>query len=842
MFIRYMAIVQSQNVRGGRLGIAAVLLAAIVFASPRGNCFGQTFWTDGTGSWFNPSNWSLGVPDAGSGTAFDAVIENGGTVQLLATGGSVRRLRVGRTAGTGNLVVDDGTLTVTQDLYLNEGVAGVSSATIQNGGTVTSPITNIAQTGAGTSNFTVTGNNSSLTSGSLTVGNGGTGVLNIQNNGLVYVTSAMSINGTSTVNLNGGTLRFDTITGPNRIVYTAGTIQLAGNRDFSTDTTVAALFPSSTISSGKKLFVEGTGTIQIATELVDGGEFDTQGDLNVGASFAGYLKVLNGGKVVATGNGSIGSSTHGINLVSGAGSNWSVGGNLTIGSGDLTITNQGILYVGGAVNFSTGVASDEINLNGGTLRFNTYSNTSRLEYTAGTIQMAGDRTIGADAAISGIFGSQPTIPNAKQLTVEGTATIAASSQLTLAGGTLSAGAIVVSSASHVVSTQPSQLIGPTLALAGSSIDSTAADLTLGDSTRVNGFYSNGTTNVGSHTVTLADANDAVFDSAALVNLGAAASPGTINSANGLTLDFGGNITGFGLVNTPNSLAKPLINNGHVAGTSVAQPITLNGYVKGVGTFDNVNFTGTFSPGLSPTILSVGNAALSPTSTIIMELGGTSPGSGHDQLVSSGTLSFDGTLQVVLMNGFMPSAGQSFDLFDWVSASGTFDTLALPTLAGLEWDTSQLYTAGVISVGIAGIPGDYNLDGHVDAADYVLFRKYAGTTTALANDPIGGTIGQAQYDQWRSHFGQVAGSGAGPITNAAIPEPATLMLMMLAVSGWYFCHGRSPHGVLSTRQRVKLTESPRPWVRRRILARAPLAAALPPAECATRNLCDGLQER
>jgi hypothetical protein len=50
-------------------------------------------------------------------------------------------------------------------------------------------------------------------------------------------------------------------------------------------------------------------------------------------------------------------------------------------------------------------------------------------------------------------------------------------------------------------------------------------------------------------------------------------------------------------------------------------------VKGVGTFDNVNFTGTFSPGLSPAILSVGNIALSSTSTLVMELGGSAAGSG-----------------------------------------------------------------------------------------------------------------------------------------------------------------------------------------------------------------------
>ena len=40
------------------------------------------------------------------------------------------------------------------------------------------------------------------------------------------------------------------------------------------------------------------------------------------------------------------------------------------------------------------------------------------------------------------------------------------------------------------------------------------------------------------------------------------------------------------------------------------------------------------------------------------------------------------------------------------------------------------------------PGDYNDDREVNAADYVVWRKYTGTTTSLPNDLHGGTIGGA----------------------------------------------------------------------------------------------------
>jgi hypothetical protein len=67
----------------------------------------------------------------------------------------------------------------------------------------------------------------------------------------------------------------------------------------------------------------------------------------------------------------------------------------------------------------------------------------------------------------------------------------------------------------------------------------------------------------------------------------------------------------------------------------------------------------------------------------------------------------------------------------------------------------------------GLPGDYNYDGVVDAADYVVWRKT-------------GINGQQGYDVWRSHFGQTAGSGARAIANAAVPEPATWLLLFIVL--------------------------------------------------------------
>jgi PEP-CTERM motif-containing protein len=75
-------------------------------------------------------------------------------------------------------------------------------------------------------------------------------------------------------------------------------------------------------------------------------------------------------------------------------------------------------------------------------------------------------------------------------------------------------------------------------------------------------------------------------------------------------------------------------------------------------------------------------------------------------------------------------------------------------------------------------GDFNTDGAVDAADYVVWRKTDGTP--------------ASYYLWRSHFGLSPGSGSGSAgpspSQTAVPEPTTLVLLMFAAAGWCLRRG------------------------------------------------------
>jgi len=76
-----------------------------------------------------------------------------------------------------------------------------------------------------------------------------------------------------------------------------------------------------------------------------------------------------------------------------------------------------------------------------------------------------------------------------------------------------------------------------------------------------------------------------------------------------------------------------------------------------------------------------------------------------------------------------------------------------------------------------VAGDYNSDGTVDAADYVVWRKNEGTNNALPSDNgLGTPIGQGHYNLWRSNFGSMAGGGSAPDT-ASVPEPTSFALVI-----------------------------------------------------------------
>jgi hypothetical protein len=106
-------------------------------------------------------------------------------------------------------------------------------------------------------------------------------------------------------------------------------------------------------------------------------------------------------------------------------------------------------------------------------------------------------------------------------------------------------------------------------------------------------------------------------------------------------------------------------------------------------------------------------------------------------------------------------------------SGALDAAGRPILDDLRFWNSRLTAAD--------LPGDYNFNGAVDAADYVLWREHVGSSTRFSNDDTPG-VGADDYERWRANFGASAGAfGAGMNDLIAVPEPAGGAALLIAVA-------------------------------------------------------------
>ena len=155
---------------------------------------------------------------------------------------------------------------------------------------------------------------------------------------------------------------------------------------------------------------------------------------------------------------------------------------------------------------------------------------------------------------------------------------------------------------------------------------------------------------------------------------------------------------------------------------------------------------------------------------------------NDAVQADFDLVLGGDLVVSLLDGSDPlQSGDSFDLFEGGAVSGSFSSVQLPTLvAGLSWDSSALESAGVIAVtGVAALLGDYDNDGVVDAADYVVWRQGYGSTGPFPPnaDPDGnsdGVVDAADFTIWRDNLSSSASS-----STAAVPEPGGCVALVVS---------------------------------------------------------------
>ncbi len=328
----------------------------------------------------------------------------------------------------------------------------------------------------------------------------------------------------------------------------------------------------------------------------------------------------------------------------------------------------------------------------------------------------------------------------------------------------------------------------------------------------------------------------------------------IDARGSASLQFNGGLTNNGLVNVgfaDATLSGPIINNGSIGvafsnATFAAGDIANNGsiFISGnsnvlfsddvtngpgagvtlqvdigskavfFGSYNGGNpgngtvfIHGDLAPGSSPGTSTFGGpVSFGPLSTTIIEIEGTTAGTGYDKVVATQSVSLGGTLdiQVVDPTAFTPAYGNAFTILTYASRTGTYNQttlnnsilalqtdLALAPVYDFPGNSDSLFAATPFAAApdtltlFTTLPGDANLDLRVEDADLSLLLTNFGNAGAAwtAGDFTGdGIVDDADLSLLLTNFGgdvRSLFSSTGLSTNAStIPEPASGAVLAL----------------------------------------------------------------
>jgi len=201
-------------------------------------------------------------------------------------------------------------------------------------------------------------------------------------------------------------------------------------------------------------------------------------------------------------------------------------------------------------------------------------------------------------------------------------------------------------------------------------------------------------------------------------------------------------------------------------------------------FDLVNNGGILSTGHSFSNITINGNFQINSGMLHIELAGSTS---YEAVLATGSVTLGGELVVAISDDFVPESYDVFTIVTGDAISGTFANLS-PVGRIAAPSGSFLVTVGANHVTLSDfrlttpvLAGDYNDDGVVDAADYVVWRKHLATDMPLANETVSlGQVDQDDYDAWRANFGATNGSGNSLIDIA--PEPTAALLVLVGLSG------------------------------------------------------------
>ncbi len=318
------------------------------------------------------------------------------------------------------------------------------------------------------------------------------------------------------------------------------------------------------------------------------------------------------------------------------------------------VNNQGVINIKPGGLLQTSGSNNTISFGG------VAGSTPGTVINEGTIRVGG--TSFSMSAGSLLFDNVGTVDVQAGATFSMTATLVQQTGTTLTGGNwIASGTLSFPSGNGAIET-----IGP------------AASVTLnstGTFFKLEGNASNRNLKVNQGTLTLG--NNKSFSTF----IGSFSNSGTIRVNTGATLT----VPASGTIPSPvytQTGGSTILQGGSVAATTF---LLNGGSIAGTGTITaNINNSaGVFAPGASPGVINVtGNYTQGPLGILNIEVGGTSTVTpDFDRLLVSGVANLNGTLNVSVINGFLPSKGETFRFMTFVSKVGDFATKNLAPYLG-----------------------------------------------------------------------------------------------------------------------------------------------------------------